>query len=109
MSQKRKILIFSAIILAAILLIFTLMSLVYLSIQSQGAKIIGISSSEAQYIALKLSGYDKKDVGLLCCELNLDGKAGKYHVEFFADGQTHRFDISAADGTLLIYNSDLTD
>ena len=109
MANTRKKLIIIAVILSALLLLFSLGGFLYVSRKSQGAGVIGISAADAEQIALEKAGIDKKDAYLFECELDLDGDGSKYEVEFYSNGQKHQFDISAKDGSILSYDTSVSD
>ncbi|MGN1015044.1 MAG: PepSY domain-containing protein [Butyricicoccus sp.] len=68
-----------------------------------------ISETKARNIALKHAGFSKSDVTGLYAELDYDDGIYEYEVEFYRDGLEYSYEINAATGEIIKYESEYDD
>lgn len=68
-----------------------------------------ITIEQAKEIALKHAGLTKDQVSFIETENDIDNGAEKYDIEFYCNGKEYDYEISAIDGEIIQYDSDINE
>ena len=104
MLTNRNRLIISCIVLVMAVFLFALLGFIYVSKNNNVTNSNTITPQQALDIALNEAGFHRDDILYYESEFDKFGTAGKYEIEFIADGSKYEFDISANSGKLLSKN-----
>lgn len=104
MLTNRNRLIISCIVLVMAVFLFALLGFIYVSKNNNVTDSNTITPQQALDIALNEAGFHRDDILYYESEFDKFGTAGKYEIEFIADGSKYEFDISANSGKLLSKN-----